>query len=214
MKIFAFSGLGVDERVFENLKIDCDLIHLPWLDFSPKMNLEDYAKSYKELLPEGEKFGVLGLSFGGLMAVELTKIVKPEFCILISSAETYHDLPHVYRRFGQFGIHKLLPASFFIPPFFMANYFFKPKDKSLLAQILKDSDPKFNKWAMHNLLTWSNEVRLKNVLKIHGTKDKLIPFPKDKTTVPVEKAGHFMIHNQANELSGIINKYLLNTKES
>lgn len=214
MKIYAFSGLGVDERVFEKLKIDGELIHLPWLDFKPDMNLGDYALKYKELLPENEQFGILGLSFGGLMAIELGKIVKAEFCILISSVETYSDLPFVYRCFAYTRIQKLFPASFFIPPFFIANYFFKPDDKVLLNQILKDSNPKFNKWAVNKLLLWSNKIKLKNVLKIHGIEDKLIPVSKDKSTIMVENAGHFMIHDEALEVSRIINKFLSDTKGS
>lgn len=212
MKIFAFSGLGVDERVFEKLEINEEIVHLPWLGFSPEMSLKKYAKLYLPLLPDEEKFGILGLSFGGLMAIELSKISKPEFTILISSVERHWELPSLYRWIGKLRFHKVFPASFFIPPMFLANYLFRPKNKILLHEILSDSDPNFNKWAVDKLLNWQGESKLKKILRIHGANDKLIPLPKDPKIIILQNSSHFMIHNEADEISGIINQFLLDTK--
>lgn len=212
MKIFAFSGLGVDERVFENLEIEDELVFFPWLNYSPKMGLLEFVKQYKTLLPKDEKFGILGLSFGGLMAVELSKISNPEFTILISTAETYKEIPLVYRFIGWLKIQNFFPSRFFVPPMLLANYMFSPINGVLLQQILADSSPDFNKWAVNQLLGWRNMDRLSRVFKIHGTKDRMIPAPNNSETILLNGGSHFMVHNDAQELSRIINNFLLDTK--
>lgn len=212
MKIFAFSGLGVDQRVFANLNIKAELIYLPWLNVDPKTELKDFAQQYLELLPQNEKFGILGVSFGGLMAIELSKISKPEFTILISSTEGHHGIPSLFRALGKLGLSKILPSKFFIPPIWLANYFFERKDKDLLRKIILDSDPEFNKWSVNQLLQWRNHQKLNKVLHIHGKADKLIPCPNNPEIIKIANAGHFMIHDEGPLLSQILDRFITDTK--
>tara|TARA_R110002096_G_scaffold276109_3_gene470080 strand:- start:147995 stop:148639 length:645 start_codon:yes stop_codon:yes gene_type:complete len=214
MKIFCFSGLGADWRVFDNLKLDDELIHLPWLDYSSKKSLKEYAEEYIPLLPQNEKFALLGVSFGAAMAVEISQMAKPEFTILISNIEKSDEMPFLYSWLAKSKIIHLIPASIFIPPFAMAKYFFRPKDQELLKQIIKDSDPKFNKWALMMLLNWDNKKGLNRVLKIHGAEDKLFPLPNDPNIKVIIDAGHFMVHDCGIEVSQIINDYSKSTKNS
>jgi hypothetical protein len=81
---------------------------------------------------------------------------------------------------------------------------FGTEKKELLNSILDDTDLNFTKWAIRELMTWSNEKRLKNLIKISGTKDKLLP-PKGENTILVENGEHFMIVDKAKEISDIIN---------
>ena len=72
--------------------------------------------------------------------------------------------------------------------------------------ILDDTDLKFAKWAVGQLISWKNEDRLENVIKIHGTKDKLIPLKSKINTEIIKDDQHFMIVDKAQEISDIINK--------
>lgn len=49
MKIYAVSGLGADERVFQFLNIDYHLIPILWVDPFPKESIEGYAERLKTL---------------------------------------------------------------------------------------------------------------------------------------------------------------------
>lgn len=84
------------------------------------------------------------------------------------------------------------------------NWLFGAKNKKLLKEILDDTDVEFTRWAIIKLTTWNNEERLDNILKIHGTKDKLIPFKADQKTLAIQNGEHFMIVDRAPELSNII----------
>ncbi len=92
------------------------------------------------------------------------------------------------------------------------NYLFGAKNKELLKKILKDTDPHFAKWAINAMTTWRNVNAPKNLIKIHGNKDLLIPVKRDSHTFVVKNGHHFMIVDRADEINQIINneipKYL------
>lgn len=82
------------------------------------------------------------------------------------------------------------------------------KTRLLLKEILKDTDPEFAKWAIVRLTTWQNQTRFYNLIKIHGSGDKLLVYKKQSNTILVEKGEHFMIVDRANEISRIIEDIL------
>ena len=211
MKIYGISGLGADQRVFQYLKLNCEFIPIDWIEPLKNEPLEQYARRLAEVIDNSEGFGILGVSFGGLVAIEISKQLSPEITILISSAETNKDLRHVYKVFGRIGLLKMLPYSLFNLPRFMAYWLFGTEKKKLLNEILNDTDLKFTKWAINKLINWENVELLQNsCFKISGTHDKLIPPGKSKDTVLIEKGEHFMIVDRAEEISEIINKKLKN----
>lgn len=79
MKLYCLSGLGVDEKAFKNIKArDVDLVNVKWISPLPKESIKDYARRlFAELNPE-EGYNLLGVSFGGMIAVEFAKILEKE----------------------------------------------------------------------------------------------------------------------------------------
>ncbi|MEB2776457.1 alpha/beta hydrolase [Algoriphagus sp. D3-2-R+10] len=205
MKIYGISGLGADKRVFENLTLNAQFIALDWIEPYIDESIELYALRLSGKIDENEEFGVLGVSFGGLVAVEISKYLNPVVTILISSAETYKDLRPIFKTIGQTGVIKLLPTRFFNPPRRLTSYLFGAKNRTLLYEILNDTNLSFTKWAINELLNWNNEERLNSVLKIEGARDKLIPPAKNENSIVVESGEHFMIVDKAVEISRIIN---------
>ena len=76
----------------------------------------------------------------------------------------------------------------------------------MLNKILDDTDLDFAKWAVDKLVTWKNETKLTNCLKIGGTKDKLMPSKDINNTMLIENGEHGMIVDMAEEVSKIINE--------
>ena len=207
MKIFAISGLGADKRVFKYLTLEHDLIPVEWIKPKKKEPIIEYSKRLiKEYEIENEQeFGILGVSFGGLIATEISKLTKPKFTILISSVETRAELSGIIRIFGKTKIIELIPEKLLNPPKIIARFMFGTKKKELLNSILDDTDLNFTKWAIRELVNWKNESRLLNLIKIGGLKDKMLP-PKGKNTILIDKGEHFMIVDKAEEISDIINE--------
>ena len=92
MKLYGLSGLGTDKRVFEYLTLDYEFIPIDWIEPRRKETIEEYALRLSELIDKNEDFGILGVSFGGLVAIEISKILNPKLTILISSVETKNEL--------------------------------------------------------------------------------------------------------------------------
>jgi len=207
MKVYAISGLGADKRVFDYLDIEHELIAVDWIVPEKKEDIKTYSKrlinEYK--INKEIEFGLLGVSFGGLVAIEMSKILNPKFTLLISSVETRNELSWIVRLVGKLKLIELLPKNVFNPPKFIAHYMFGTKRKKLLNSILDDADEMFTKWAVRELLNWKNESKIVNLIKIGGTNDKMLP-PKGDHVILVEKGEHFMIVDKGVEISDIINR--------
>lgn len=209
MKIYGISGLGADKRVFQYLQLDCEFVPIDWIPPLEKESIENYSLRLAKAINTEEEFGILGVSFGGLVATEISIQLNPKLTVLISTAETQQELRSIYRFFGKTGIIDWLPKQLFDPPRFLAHWVFGTQQKKLLNAILDDTDLGFAKWAIQALLTWKNTKAINNpCLKISGTKDKLIPSRSSKNTVLIENGAHFMIVDRADEISEIINREL------
>lgn len=176
MKIYGISGLGADKRVFDYLNLDLELIPIDWIEPKTLESIQDYSLRLSKFIDTGSDFGILGVSFGGLVAIEISKTLKPRFSILISSVATKTEIPSLFRLVGKSGLLMLLPKNLFNPPRGLAHYLFGTKNTDLLDQILDDSDLAFTKWAVNELVHWNNQDYIQNLIRIHGTKDKLLPY--------------------------------------
>ena len=210
MKIFAFSGLGADKRVFDHLRLDHELIPIEWISPKNKEPIISYAKRLIEKfkLNEQKDIGILGVSFGGLIAVEISKIIQPKITVLISSVALRSDLSRLIKFAGKTNIIELIPKNLLDPPRAIAHFMFGTKEKALLNAILDDTDVHFTKWALRELMNWKNETPLPNLIVIGGSKDKLLP-PKNENSILIDQGAHFMIVDKASLISEIINKELM-----
>ncbi len=210
-RIYLFSGLGADQRVFQDLDIPgFKLIHVNWLKPQPKESMKQYASRIAlQITVPAAAF--IGLSFGGMMAIEVGKIVRPAKLIIISSARDKKEVPWYYRIAGKLGLHNLLPVTVLKQSNFVTNWFFgarSVREQKLLAAILKDTDPAFLKWAMGEIISWKNEEVLPGVSHIHGSADKILPLRFVKADIVIKSGGHFMILNKAVEINPHIQKLL------
>lgn len=209
IKLYAISGLGADFRVFKELDLAAEIVPLEWI--TPKTNepIIEYAMRLAEKIDTHEEYALMGVSFGGLVATEISKMLKPKYTFLLSTVETKDELRPFFKLVGKHDLDEKLPIGMFDPPKALANFMFGAEKKENLSEILEDTDPYFSKWAIHEMMNWKNETRIYPVLKISGTKDRVIPAPDVQNIHLIEGTGHFMIVDRANEVSRIINQYIL-----
>lgn len=204
MKVYAISGLGVDERVFSELTLNFELIPLNWIAPKPKESMSSYARRLSEPIDRNVPCMIIGVSFGGMMAIELSKVLPTEKIILISSASGKSDIPWVFRTLGKTGLLNLVPDVLLKPPPFVLNFVFgveAPKYQFLLKQIIKDTDVDFLRWAIGQIVKWDNQQHIPNLIRIHGTDDRLLKCPKNEQAITISNAGHFMVMDHASEVS-------------
>lgn len=206
MKIYCLSGLGVDERVFQNINIpNIELIHITWIVPFENESLADYSSRLlkKHKLPE--QYYLLGVSFGGMIAQEIAKIQKPKKLFLISTMYRSIQLPTLFRVIGRLGIHKITPSFILKNANPLTFYFFGANQKApkhLLKQILKDTNPSFLKWAISAIINWEPSDINCSRISIHGNNDKILKPLEPKYLL--EDGGHIMIIDQANKIKELI----------
>ena len=208
-EIYLLSGLGADKRLFEFIDwTGFKINHVDWIDPLDNESIESYAK--RLLTQIGAKRPTLiGVSFGGMMSVEIAKLIETDKVILISSARTKFDIPLSYRIVGQLRVNRLIPVRFFKAVNPLTFWFFGTKTephKKLLAAIIKETDNKFLKWAVDKIVHWRNTTRLANLVHIHGTLDKILPMKV--VDHKIHEGGHLMIMDRGDELVELIRKIL------
>lgn len=211
--LFIFSGLGADKRVFSYLDFSkYNTTFIDWIEPLQHESIEDYAKRLTTQITSENPI-LIGLSFGGIMAVEVGKILKSKKIILIASAKSKNEIPFYYRFAGFLNLHKLIPTNLMKSSHFLSFWFFginTEEKKVLLTEILKDTDEIFLKWAIDKIVNWKN-IHIHNNLKhIHGTKDRILPIKFVKSDVKIVDGGHFMTIDRFEELNIVLENSIKN----
>ncbi len=206
-KTYCISGLGVDARVFDRIRIEqSELVHVPWIKPEKNESLKAYAKRLFDSVHPSEDYSILGVSFGGMIAQEWAKMTQPKTLILISTCSSPARLHPLLRFGGQLGLTNILhpKLALFCPP--LLYYFFgvkKQEDKHLLKAVIRDTDPRFLRWASKAIMKWRCE-KPHEAIKIHGSKDRIIR-PESVLELSIAAAGHFCIHTHGSIVSTYLN---------
>jgi pimeloyl-ACP methyl ester carboxylesterase len=212
--IYCISGLGADHRVFQKLFVeDAELHYIEWLQpQSPTEPLDAYADRMVQLIKHDDAI-LLGVSFGGMMAIELAKRIKVRAVILIASIKSHQELPWWMKSCGVLKLDQLLPRKplrtyrgfRLIRP--LQNYFLgasTTEEKKIANEFRDKVDPVYLKWSINKVLNWKNNWVPGAIYHIHGDRDKLFPIKKIRPTHVIRDGGHFMIMSKYTEISEII----------
>lgn len=211
MKIYFLSGLGADKTVFQFLDTPYyEPVFIDWIPPFQNESLPAYAKRLQENFIPNDSI-VIGLSFGGMLATEMAKLHPTLKTILISSAKTSKEIPGFYQLGKFLPIHQAAPGA--LHKWFMlrAKWLFGLKDPAsvyIYETLIKNSDPVFNRWAINALLNWNNSVVPDNLVHIHGTHDKILPYKNVHCNYTIKKGEHLMVMDKAGEVSTIIRQVL------
>lgn len=210
MRVYFISGMGADRRVFKHIVLPAgfEIVHLDWIAAFKNESLESYSKRLSEKIIPNERFVLLGLSMGGMIASEIAKqlSVNTALVILISSVPSHKHLPYYFKISATIGLHNLVPVRM-LKSATLLNRFFandNKEDLAVLTQVVKESDPLFIKWALQAVPGWKNETIPSPLWHIHGTKDRILPIRFTKPTHVISDGNHLMIMNKAKDLNRFI----------
>lgn len=208
--IYCLSGLGTDDRVFQKLKFQgYQPIHIHWIEPKKGETITAYAQRLTTQIKSDCPI-LVGLSFGGIIAVEIAKQIATEKVILISSTKNKQEIPFYFKIWRLLPIYLLLPARFILwVSQLLVGWFFSLEtiaERKLLKAIIFDVNAKLLKWSIHQIVTWKNELVLENIYHIHGESDRIFPMRFIHEDFTVKHGGHLMIMNQAEHISQLIQK--------
>ncbi len=208
--IYFFSGMGADSSVFKNLKLPgYHKVYISWIPALPDESITEYAGRIKSQITAPNPY-LIGLSFGGIVAVEVSKQIAVEKMVLISSVRKKEDLNKVQFFFMRLGLYRIIPGVLLRRTNFLTNSYFgarSQKDKKELKKLLQNTDISFFRWALKSIAHWDNIESPERTIQIHGTADRVIASRLVHPDYRIKGGGHLMVFNKADTISKIIRHY-------
>ena len=192
--------MGADEKAFDHIHVEgYELVYLPWLTPQPGETIQAYAA--RMCLPiKEEKPVLIGLSFGGMISIEIAKLIPVHKIILISSIQSKWQMPRWMRVAGKLKIDRLI----FLRPYKLLEPIQNRRmgvttlaEKEMVNNYRKNTSQVYIDWAINEILNWNNEWQPARLYHIHGDEDKIFPIQKLSPTHIVKGAGHMMVFNRA-----------------
>ena len=191
-------GLAASSMVFENIKLDSKKYSLHRIDWiQPKKN--ESIKTYCVRLSKKIKHKnpvLLGVSFGGIIAQELDKIIKVKKLIIVSSVKSHKEYPILYKIARDYQLNNALPFGMFdnfIKFSLKLNINKLYKRIDLAERYLTERNEIYLEWAVWSLLNWKQEKYRPDLLHIHGDKDKVFPIENISKCIKIKGGRHEMI---------------------
>jgi pimeloyl-ACP methyl ester carboxylesterase len=208
-------GLAANSKIFEYTSLPEDLFELHYLVWilpsSVDETIESYAKRMCEFIQEKNPV-LIGVSFGGILVQEMSKIIQVQKVIIISSIKNNSELPKRLQLAKVTKTYKLFPTNHISNIESFISLVFSTMAQKRIAQyrmFLSVRDPLYLNWAIHHVLHWNQTETLSNVIHIHGTKDEIFPIKNIPNCIEIEDGSHIMILNKGKKISTIlINKLM------
>ena len=209
--LYCIPGLGVDRGIFSRLQVPgWEVRVLEWIPPARGESMASYALRMMEQIPEPEPV-LLGLSFGGMLAVEMARQRPVKRVVLVSSVPTMAGLPRWMRTIGRLRLHRLVPLR-------LARLFSglnnrrvgirTPEERVMVAGYRRNADLRQVGWSVDVILRWRNTWTPANLVHIHGTDDRIFPIGNCRPTHTIEGGTHLMIFNRAEEVAWALRKIL------
>ena len=219
MKIILFPGLGTDCRIFDKAFKDFDEESFIKVDYDLELignadNLADYAKNIVKSFQLDQYNGdliIVGMSLGGLVAIELSKILDHKTIVIISSIKSQKEAPVFLKIAKFFRIYYFIPIWFsrmIIPIIGYLAGTLNKEGYKLYKLMLQQWESKKFIWARRTALNWENQYVPSKLVHIHGSKDELFCYKKVRPTHLIKGGRHNMILDRSEEISEILKKHL------
>lgn len=212
-QLILLPGLGADHRLLmPQRQAFPQLIVPPWIPPRRKESLPDYAARMAETVaPSRDKPLVLGgVSFGGMLAYEMARHLKPDAVVLIASCRNRRGMRSLYRLGGLllpvipamaiWGIPTLLAG-----PVMSLRTRTPAAQRMLLVEMFKEMDYHFMHWVVQAILSWRPKL-LKDIPihQIHGRRDLMIPARLVEADEYIHNGGHLINCSHADRVNEFI----------
>lgn len=196
--IYFVPGLAADKEIFENISLPENTYSLhviSWLIPIKKETIAQYAKRMAGFVTEKNAV-LVGVSFGGVVAQEMSSFLKLKKLIIISSIKTKFELPIKFKIAKKLKFYKLIPTRLFLTSENLTKFAFgttSRKRLNLYQNYLHIRDKRYLDWAIKNMITWNQIKPLPNVYHVHGDDDLVFPIKHIKNAITIQGGSHIML---------------------
>lgn len=212
--VYFIPGLGTGPRIFEYVSLPEEKFDLRYLDWLVPESQDESLVHYAQRMADeiNDEFPVLiGVSFGGILAQEMSKLIPVRKTIIISSLRSQAEFPRRLRWIRRLRLYRLLPTRKLsnIDDFTRFSFHQTVKKKAeLYNRYMSVRNEKYLNWAIKTILHWKEREVADGIVHIHGTRDEIFPIRYVRDCIPVEGGTHAMIITKAKKISTLIMKTL------
>ena len=192
-------GMAASSKIFELLKFpeSVSVKYLNWIQPFKEEKLNKYAYRMSHLI-KSRKPILIGVSLGGVLVQEISKIIECHKVIIISSVKSKSELPISMKMAKHTRVHKLLPLQWIKNVENLINFVFGDSIKiKLYKKYLSRRDPEYLAWAFNALVNWKQEEVIPSITHIHGIDDNIFPIGLiDEPVIKID-GSHAIILTQA-----------------
>ncbi|WP_035649700.1 MULTISPECIES: YqiA/YcfP family alpha/beta fold hydrolase [unclassified Flavobacterium] len=199
--VYFMPGLAASPAIFERIKLDESVFEthlLEWEIPKPKESLSDYAVRIAKNIKH-ENPVLIGVSFGGILVQEISKHIKAQKVIIISSVRSNVEFPRRMKIGKTTKAYKLIPMKLILNIENLAKYSFGEKVNKrikLYEKFLAVRDLNYLQWAVESVILWDRNEVDDNVIHIHGDQDDVFPIKYINKCIVVKGGTHIMILNK------------------
>ncbi len=196
--VYFIPGMAAGKEIFEKISLpqDCyEVIVIEWLVPLKNESLANYAKRMTAFVDKPNAV-LVGVSFGGVVAQEMSAFLKLQKLIIISSVKTKYEMPKRMHIVSALRLYKLLPVDFIVSTPDLTKFAVGPKSKKRLQlynTYLTMRNKYYLRWAVKQMLSWDREKAVKGIKHIHGDKDVVFPLKNIKHSETIKGGTHVMI---------------------
>lgn len=209
--IYCISGLGADEKIFSKLDFgEAKVSFISWKMPEKKESIESYARRMAEEIKDESPI-LIGVSFGGMMCIEIAKIISVSKIILISSVKSFKEMPLFMRLAGKSRLNKVIPIKSYSFLHSFQNWrlgVVTEEDRKLANAYRQKFNQQYLDWSIHQILNWKNDSHPNYLIHIHGDHDLMFPIKRLQADYVIKGGTHFMVLNRAEEVNKILKTIL------
>lgn len=212
-KIVFLPGLGADSRLFlYQRKAFKNVLTPPWLIPKSTETLTHYAKRWARELKLNRDYCLVGVSFGGMVAQEMARWVRPKAVLLVGSCRSARSVPFYLRLAGSSpGWPRLSKALCKFFPVISGSFLGArtAAQRDLLIRMFLETPNDFAKWTVKAIRTWEGcDTGGTKILHIHGKNDHLIPIRGVQADRVIRDGGHLINLTHPKEVNEFIKECL------
>jgi pimeloyl-ACP methyl ester carboxylesterase len=203
-------GLGADARLLESQRAVLPQLEVPpWLPHREEETLAEYGRRMAQTIDPTGPFYLGGVSFGGMVAQEIARYLRPRAIILIASCRRGAAIaPHLkyFVRFADMFPDRVFDAGLGLSQAF-ASKFGKllPADEALLGEMFAAVSARFVRWGIAAITEWPGVEQLDvPVVHIHGSDDEWIPLESVEPDQVIPGGGHLINLTHAAQVNAFL----------
>lgn len=214
-------GLGADSRLFANQREHSDSWLTPkWIQPNENESLSHYVERWLGSVEEKPSF-VTGISFGGIVALEIARQLDIKGVVIISGCFSKESITTQFK--AQAALLKFSPDVLLRYTVKEVMFPRLSKEENLSAEHIKlleemaaDFEPYFFRWATERSANWEPIGEKSDypcpILQIHGANDNIIPAVERDTDIMIKDGKHLIQFTHAHEINQHIQNFIEKNK--